>query len=193
VALGAVSLAIVLALGLGLPESALGTVALRVGIERLTRESDAVVAGRVLEVRGEEQVRGGRRALVTAATLEVREAWKGAPGPRLRVYTHGGVVGRRAATVAGEATFAPGEEVVVFAMWGGGAWWPTGMAQGKWRVVRAPGAAPVAVQGTDAETTFVAPTADGRLAPLPGHGGAWRLPLAELRSRVARASGEAAR
>ncbi|MBX3270193.1 MAG: hypothetical protein KF729_08020 [Sandaracinaceae bacterium] len=122
------------ALVLGLAGVASATVMVRASVEELTRASERVVYGRVAAARAREGGPRGEGGIFTRVELEVDETWRGPSAPRAVLWVHGGRVGERAMRVHGQATFEPGERVVVFLSDAGGAWFPTGMSQGKWRV-----------------------------------------------------------
>ena len=122
------------ALVLGLAGAASATVMVRASVEELTRASERVVYGRVASARARAAGPRGEGGIFTRVELEVEETWRGPAAPRAVLWVHGGRVGARAMRVHGQATFEPGERVVVFLYDAGGAWFPTAMSQGKWRV-----------------------------------------------------------
>ncbi len=139
-------------------------------VEEVARSADVVVRGRVLSAVG-RLTRDGRR-VVTDVEIAVDRAWKGAPGPTVRVVVPGGSTGTLALSVDAAPTFSPGEEVVVFLSRRGDAWTVMGHALGKYRV-----------DGADAR-----PGLD-RLVVLPrtlpsGERAAGAMPVAELEARV---------
>jgi hypothetical protein len=141
-------------------------------VEEAARTSDAVARGRVLARAARWE--GGR--IVTDVEIAVSEAWKGAPGGRVRVRVPGGVVGTIGQHVAGAPRFSEREEVVVFLARGRGGWRVNGLALGKFRVDG--GLATPALEGI-------------RAAPAPARAGerpVGPMALDELRRRV-RAAG----
>lgn len=119
---------------LGVASSAAATVMVRATVERLTAASERVVLGTVAEARAQDGGPRGERGIFTRVEIAVAETWRGAPSDSVVFWVHGGRVGDRAMMTHGQATFAPGERVVVFLHDAGGALFPTGMSQGKWLV-----------------------------------------------------------
>lgn len=100
----------------------------------LTERADRVVLGTV-----ESQVArwtDDHEAIYTDVTIRVTKSYKGpvAPGQTLVVRREGGVVDGIGMRVYGAASFAVGEEVLVFLETRGGATYTVGMTQGKLRV-----------------------------------------------------------
>lgn len=107
-------------------------------LEGLVARAEVIAHARV--VRQASAWEGGR--IVTRTTVTVRAALKGAAGRELVVRTMGGVVDGIGQRISGEATFAPGEEVILFLRDArGGELRPVGLAQGKFKVVAEGGAA----------------------------------------------------
>src|SRR5215813_5974666 len=97
----------------------------------LSRGADLIVRGQV--VRAVSTWDGDH--IVTRSTIEVRRVWKGRAGRTVVVRTLGGVVGTIGQKAPGEASLAPGEEVILFLeAAGGGEFLPAGMALGKFAV-----------------------------------------------------------
>ncbi len=117
-----------------LSTAAFATTLVALDVAGLTRLSDAVVRGKVTAVEA-RLTRDGAR-IVTDATIEVAEVWKGAPGKTVVAMQPGGEVGEVGQRVEGTARFTPGEEVVVFLEARGTRWIVAGMVQGKFRVER---------------------------------------------------------
>lgn len=164
---------------------------LRLTVEDLARTSDAIVAGRVVRTHPELTARG----IVTRATLVVDDWWAGhdlggGRAPTLELLVHGGRLGDRATIVDGQASFTVGEDVVVFLFEGGGALWPQGLSQGKWRVVRSGAAGPVLAASQADPGALVTRDARGGLVPVPLAVAHETMPLATLRARVRAARGE---
>ncbi len=169
---------------LALAGPARATVMLEASIDELARESDAVVRGKVVSTEGRKSADGKR--IFTRVTVEVAEAWKGAPGKTVVVQVPGGVHGEVGQVVHGAPRFADGEEVVVFLrrLPEGPPGEPTtfhvsGLAQGKLRVERDAVRGPVAVpdlRGLELKRRPEEPAAPAASA-VP-------IPVAELRARV---------
>ncbi len=94
-----------------LPLSARAIVMQGLSLEELTRRADLVVHGEVLA----QSVRKEGKNLWTTTRLRVIDTLKGsAPGATLGFDQLGGSLDGRTVRIAGDASFAPGEEVVVF-------------------------------------------------------------------------------
>lgn len=126
------------------------TVMLEASIDDLSREADAVVRGTVRTTESHLSADGKR--IYTRVTVDVAEAWKGAPGKTVEIQVPGGVHGDLGQIVQGAPRFATGEEVVVFlhGLPAGPAGTPrtfhvAGLAQGKLHVDRDAIRGPVAV------------------------------------------------
>lgn len=125
------------------------TTLLAMDVAALTKSSDAVVRGYVLEVT--PRWTSDRARIVTDATIEVSETWKGAPKKTLVAMQPGGEIGEVGQRVEGVATFTPGEEVVLFLEARGDRFTVAGMAQGKFRLERT----------SDGKATFARPEPAG--------------------------------
>lgn len=138
--------------------SAGATTMLRVDVPELTRSADAIVQGTVRRM--ESRWSGDGRRIVTDVEIQVAEALKGQPGDTVLVTLPGGRMGELGQKVSGEASFAPGEEVVVFLQRRGPqAFRVSAMAQGKYQVQRSPdGTRVMAVQDSTAEALVLDPT-----------------------------------
>jgi hypothetical protein len=103
----------------------------------LAAQASFVVHGRVVDVRP-EWVRGGRQ-IDSIVTVEVENAWKGAPSRRLSFVSPGGQIGPYRTIVPGAPDFASGAELVLFLDGGRGLGPPTlvGLAQGALPVLAA--------------------------------------------------------
>jgi hypothetical protein len=104
----------------------------------LTARADRVVLGTV-----ESKVArwsDDHEVIFTDVTIRVTRSYKGAvkPGQTLVVRREGGVVDGIGMRVYGAASFAVGEEVLVFAQTRGGATYTVGMTQGKLHVTVGP-------------------------------------------------------
>lgn len=103
-------------------------------LEELAHASDVIVRGTVIDVVVHSTGPGGRPGIHTEVRIGAEEFLAGAPVSVVTLWVHGGRIGNRARVVAGQARFEVSENVVVFLFdAGGGALFPTGMAQGKWR------------------------------------------------------------
>ncbi|WNG25313.1 hypothetical protein F0U62_15725 [Cystobacter fuscus] len=116
-----------------LPASA--TTMLRVDLPELSHSADVIVHGTVRRM--ESRWSGDRRLIVTDVEIQVTEALKGQAGGTVLVTQRGGRVGDIGQKVSGLASFSPNEEVVVFLERRGSAFHVSGMAQGKYKVLRA--------------------------------------------------------
>jgi hypothetical protein len=104
-------------------------------VPALTRDADAIVVGRV--AKSESRWTADHRRIVTEVTVEVSESLKGAPGSTVLVRQPGGQIGDIGQRVDGMASFAKGEEVLVFLQRRpDNSFFLAGMAQGKYRVER---------------------------------------------------------
>jgi hypothetical protein len=115
--------------------TAQATVLVPLDTRALTERADRVVLGTV-----ESQVSrwtDDHQAIYTDVTIRVAKSYKGAlkAGDTVVVRREGGVVDGIGMRVYGAASFATGEEVVVFVENRGGAAYTVGMTQGKLRVV----------------------------------------------------------
>lgn len=121
------------ALLIGLPAAA--TTMLRIDLPELAQTADTVVHGTVRRM--ESRWSGDRSRIVTDVEIQVTETLKGQAGSTVLVVQPGGRVGDIGQIVHGLASFAEGEEVVVFLeRRGTSAFRVTGMAQGKYQVRR---------------------------------------------------------
>ncbi len=103
-------------------------------VEELALQADAVVHGRVRKI---ETRRDPERRIHTRVELDVFDVWKGSgTGEPWTVVVGGGVLGEERVAAEGQATFSPGEEVVLYLVRNpAGEWVVVGMAQGKFRVL----------------------------------------------------------
>lgn len=163
---GLVLLALLTAAAWAVTNQARATILLQTSIEDLAAGSVAVVHARV--ARTEARIGGpnGLGGIYTYVALDVIEYVRGSGPLRTEVVVHGGRVGLEASMIAGQARFAPGEEVVVFLFRGGEALWVDGMAMGKWTVVRDRSGHARATRSL-AGVSLAAPGPDGRIAPVP--------------------------
>ncbi|MBX7190624.1 MAG: hypothetical protein K1X94_01115 [Sandaracinaceae bacterium] len=147
VALGAFGLAT-----LGLGDVAHATVMVEVPFDRLARESDAIVHGRVLRTGSRLVLDAGSARPHTLTEIEVFEPIKGAVGDRLVVDEIGGTVQDRGMWIEGTPRFRRGEECVLFLRaLPDGHFRTYAMAQGHFEVrPGVPGVAPTVVRDTSA-------------------------------------------
>ena len=100
-------------------------------LQQLAVEAQAIVVGRVTEVRA--QARPGRRRVDTYVVFAVEEAIKGGARRTVVFKTLGGVLGRYRTVVPGSPVFAPGDEAVLF-LGRGAVPYPIGLSHGVFRV-----------------------------------------------------------
>jgi len=137
--------------GLCWASSAAATTALKLDLESLVANSNAIVLGHVTEVRSLEE--GGR--IYTETTVRVDEAWKGEATDTVTIRHPGGRVGDTVTRVYGLPGFEPDERVVVFLRRNDASstseqslrFTVTGLRQGKFHVT----------VGPDGSTPFVVP------------------------------------
>jgi len=129
-ALGAAALALFVA-----PGGAMATSLLYQDLSALTQSSDAVVHGTVKKT--ESRWSGDHQRIVTEVSIDVSEFIKGRGAKTVVVLQPGGEVGGIGQKISGLASFAEGEEVVLFLeRQGAQKYRVAGMAQGKYRVER---------------------------------------------------------
>jgi hypothetical protein len=126
----------------------------RMDVSALTRAASDVVRVRVSSTRSAWM--DEHRRLVTLVEVEVLERWKGSAQGTLRVVQPGGELDGVGQRVAGVASLAVGEEVVLFLERQPPWHQVVGLAQGVYRVERAQGAAR-AVPADTGGLTLVAP------------------------------------
>lgn len=145
-------LAAAAALAIAAPGVALATVMREASVPQLAHDAEVVARGRVAKT--ESRVSGDGMRLFTVVTLDVAEAWKGAPGKTVQIQVPGGSRNGIGQIVQGAPQFREGEDVVVF-LRGPGARASTArapqvplrvvaMAQGKFEVARDEAGAEVA-------------------------------------------------
>jgi len=107
----------------------------RLSIEELARDADAVVHGRVT---GLESLRDASGRIYTRVDLSVADVWKGAiPGRVCTVVCGGGSLGETVVRAVGQPEYAVGDEVVAYLVRSdAGNWVTLGMAQGRFQVTR---------------------------------------------------------
>jgi hypothetical protein len=127
--------AIGLALGVE-PTAAIGSVTVRLDVDALGAGADVILVGTV-ESTEAHFASPANRAIVTDVTLRSELGILGvADGSRFVVRHLGGEVGAVGQRVFGEASFHPGEHLLLFAVERRGAYWALGMSQGVWPVTR---------------------------------------------------------
>ncbi len=107
----------------------------RLTIEELARDANAVVHGRVMAL---ECQRDGQGRIFTRVELSVQDVWKGPiTGGSCTVVSGGGALGETVVRAVGQPEYAVGDEVVAYLVRGvGGDWVTLGMDQGRFRVTR---------------------------------------------------------
>lgn len=123
-----------LAIALAVAAPAFATTMLKQELPELTKDSDAVVRGKVTRV--ESHWTADHRRIVTEIDVAVAETLKGAPGEKVTIVQPGGVVGDIGQRVDGMAQFKEGEECVLFLEKRGPSYSVVGMSQGKLNVAR---------------------------------------------------------
>jgi hypothetical protein len=109
------------------------TVLLPIEFRELVQSAQAIVHGRVVDVRSEWV--DGRRAVETFVTIEAAEYLKGGLGERVTFKIPGGQLGRYRTVFVGAPTFAEGDEVVLFLRANGPSFpFIIGLTQGLFRV-----------------------------------------------------------
>lgn len=148
--------ALVLAVGACVSSVAHATTFVTASVDDLARASDLVVTARVGRVDVFERGPAGQPVIHTRATVEVHEVLSGElHSSLLEVWVHGGRVGDRLRVVPRQATFAPGEECLLFLFYASGGHYPTGMSRGKWtRDSRRPDAFLRPTEGVSGPTTL---------------------------------------
>lgn len=160
---------------LGAAGSAHATIALSVSLDELARGADAVVHGRVV---WSEAIRNPGGSIVTLTQIEVSSMIAGAPSKVVTLVQPGGVPKDgidEAMRVEGTASFAIGDEVVVFANEAQSgfresfpdAYIPSGFSQGVFRVTREAGA-PARVVRDMGSMMRVVRGANGGFLPVDG-------------------------
>jgi hypothetical protein len=172
---------LLLALFFSTREATAGT-ALRLDVEGLVRGSELVLEGRVLASEPHE----ADGLLVTESLIEVERTWKGEHEATRAVRLPGGVrADGSGLLIPGLPALIEGEEVLLFLgpESRAGARLPTGLAQGKFTLERAP-------DGTKRlrrDTTSLELLADGELSPGERSRLAYAELLAALEAALARA------
>jgi hypothetical protein len=151
-----------------MPLPAHASIMLRLELPELATQADGIVRGRVLKLVSRWDASHSR--IFTDATIAVDRAYKGnhAPGEIITVTRIGGSVDGVGMRVIGEATFAEGEETLVFLRRYGMAATPAGyavlgMAQGKLSIMRNAQGTHVLASPGAAGLSLVAPKSGGRL------------------------------
>jgi len=165
--------------------SAQATTMLALDLDALAGSADAVVRARVVKVTPRWTRDGGR--IVTDVELAVTETWKGGVARTIVVMQPGGVVGDLGQHVEGAATFAPGEEVVLFLEARGDRFTVSGMAQGRFKVeASSDGTAVYARQDQAGALRLLDPATRQEVAQAP-----LSLSLPAMRKQVAQAAAKA--
>lgn len=114
---------------------AAATVYVPVDFREMVTSSQAIVHGRIVDVRSEPT--RDRMMVVTYVTLDVDEHLKGSFGDHVTFLVPGGLVGRYRRIIVGAPQFERGDEVVVFlSARGPSIPYLFGLSQGVYRVVR---------------------------------------------------------
>lgn len=132
----------------------LATTMVALDVPGLTKASDVVVRAHVKQ--SQARWTQDRRRIITDTELQIVEVLKGNASGTIVVMQPGGEIGDLGQVVHGTATFAPGEEVVVFLEGRGDRFTVTGMTQGKFHVDRS-AAAPTAAADPDGDSLLVDP------------------------------------
>jgi hypothetical protein len=168
---------------LALAPRAGASVALELTIGDLTREADLVVIGTVRSTGVAWS--GDHRRILTRASLEAEEAWKGTlPGSGVVLLLPGGQLDGLSQEISGTPEVIVGERVILFLRHRGDSFRLVGMAQGLFRVPPVSGGtAAVAIRNLDGlKVVAIAPAK----APQPA---VLSVPLEALRASVAAAMG----
>jgi hypothetical protein len=111
------------------------TVVVPADVAELSRESDAIVRGRIVGLDARWTDDG--RSIETIVTLDAETYLKGGWGQRTQFRVPGGQLGRYRRIVVGAPQFAPGQRVIVFLGAGSGSVpYLLGFGQGVFRVVQ---------------------------------------------------------
>jgi hypothetical protein len=172
--------ACVLAQAAAAPEpSARASSMVRMDLEALGNGAEHILVGTV--EKKESRLSPGGETIVTDVTLDVERSLAGGPvGDRFVVRHLGGEVGGLGQRIYGEASYQPGERVLVFTVGRSGAQFALGMAQGVFHVFNdAQGIARVEAHVADANVLG---------APAPATTGPRRLDevIAQVQSLIAR-------
>lgn len=149
-------------------------------LEELTDHSEVIMRGKVSS---KTCLRDDSGRIITRIQLEVEEVWKGeAIGKTFTIIQAGGVLGGQRTIVVGQATFAIGEEAVVFlALNARGEGVVLGVCQGKFEIFQD-------ASGNRQVRNFFhggAPGGGGSAQALQNKINNHRLTLADLKRRVA--------
>jgi hypothetical protein len=172
---------------LALAAPARASVVVGLDLPELTGQADVVVRGRAVAQAARWD--DAHTRIYTDVTFVVEQTYKGAPRPGEPVVITrlGGSVGGIGMRVYGEATFATGEEAIVFLRRapGGRRLSVVGMGQGKLTVLRDARGARVLRSAGAAGVRLVAPDATGRIQRRPAAPSV--RPLAEVERDLAAA------
>jgi hypothetical protein len=142
-------------LGVLVSSAAFGTTLLKADLAWLTRNSDAVVVGKVGSV--QSRFTSDQKRIMTDTEISVSQMLKGQTAASVVVMQPGGEVGDVGQHVSGVARFSPGEEVVVFLEKRGDRYFVTGLGQGKYRLERAADGKTYAMPPRDLDSELVDP------------------------------------
>lgn len=118
------------------PSAASGAVTAPMDVDALGAGADVILVGTV-ESKDSHFVSPANDLIVTDVTVQSELGILGVPSGGHFVVRHlGGEVGAVGQRVFGEASFYPGERLLLFAVKRGGAYWALGMSQGVWPVRR---------------------------------------------------------
>lgn len=167
-----------------LPGSAEATIVKPLSIADMAKRADLVVHGTV--VRQTASWNPEHTRIYTVTEIQVTEALKGAavPGSIVPVRQLGGVADSIVQSIAGNARFAPAEELVIFLDKDETLPWHyvIGMAQGKFSVTA--GAAPSVAQDLS-DLAFIRPEPAGAPTAIgPAASPAGPAPLADFKTRI---------
>ncbi|OJT17914.1 hypothetical protein BO221_43780 [Archangium sp. Cb G35] len=176
-----------LALCLLAPAAARASTVMALDVPSLTRGSEWVIRGRVLQVSSHPLPGTGR--IVTGVEVSVDEVLAGAvSSPSVQVTVPGGIAGGLRQYVSGAPVFVPGEEVVLFLAHGTEGLRVVGLAQGAFRIQRSEAGQKVtATAELPEDLRLVDPLS---LQPVPGM--SRTMDLEELRVQVLAAARDAA-
>ncbi len=163
------------AMGLMAASAALATTLVALDVPGLTLASDTVVRGTVVSV--EPHWSGDKARIFTDAEIKVTEVLKGSTSlTSLTAMQPGGEIGDVGQRIHGVATFAAGEDVILFLEKRGPRFTVTGMTQGKFRIE--PGTL-IARTSPDHDLALIDPGTHEATSRPP-----LSMPLAELKAQI---------
>lgn len=156
---------ILLAVALAMAAPATASTFVAMSDSQLVRQADAVVQGRVIELRSRWSDSG--RLIFTDALVEVDDVIVGKANRRVVVRTPGGEVGGYTVEAIGFPKLEKGEQVLLFLTRDGedGPSRVLGYQQGHFRIVTRLDGVTLAVPQVDDDTRLI--TTSGKLAPAP--------------------------